>query len=78
VSPAIALRHSARPQNAPLVTLARGFPSAVFDIQTTGAPPAGAEGYVPAHAGLHGSGDFSAARRGWRHPTARVVVRRIL
>lgn len=42
-----------------------------------GAPAAGAEGYVHVHAGMHGIGNFTAAQRDWRNPTARVVVRRI-
>lgn len=42
-----------------------------------GAPAAGAEGYVHVHAGIHGVGDLNEARRDWRNPTARVVVRRV-
>ncbi len=42
-----------------------------------GAPAAGAEGYVHVHNGVHGVGDLNVARRDWRNPTARVMVRRV-
>lgn len=42
-----------------------------------GQPTGGEEGYVHIHAGVHGIADFSAARRDWRNPVARIVIRRI-
>jgi len=37
----------------------------------------GEEGFVRIHEGIHGVGDFIAARRDWRNPVAHVTVRRI-
>ncbi|KAB8189688.1 hypothetical protein FKV24_009185 [Lysobacter maris] len=41
----------------------------------SGAPEAGAEGFVHTHNGIHGIGDFDAAERDWRNPVARVTIR---
>jgi hypothetical protein len=40
-----------------------------------GMPSGGEEGYVHVHAGIHGIADLDAARRDWRNPVARIVVR---
>ena len=40
-----------------------------------GGSPAGGEGYVFVHAGIHGIGDIDAAMRDWRNPVAKVSVR---
>jgi hypothetical protein len=42
-----------------------------------GAPDGGEEGFVRIHEGLHGVGDFDAARRDWRNPVAKVSIRRV-
>lgn len=42
-----------------------------------GAPAGGEEGFVHVHAGIHGIGDFDAAQRDWRNPTAYIVIRRV-
>ena len=41
-----------------------------------GAPAGGEEGFVHIHAGIHGIGDLTAARRDWRNPVALIEVRR--
>jgi hypothetical protein len=41
------------------------------------APDGGEEGFVRIHEGLHGVGDFDAARRDWRNPVAKVRIRRV-
>jgi len=40
-----------------------------------GGAPAGGEGFVHIHNGIHGIGDFNAAHRDWRNPVARVTIR---
>ena len=42
-----------------------------------GGAPAGGEGYVHIHAGIHGVGDLDAATRDWRNPVALITVRRL-
>lgn len=42
-----------------------------------GAPSAGGEGFVHVHAGIHGVGDFAAAKHDWRNPVAQIVIRRV-
>ena len=42
-----------------------------------GGAPAGGEGYVHVHAGIHGIGDLDESARDWRNPVARVTVRRV-
>ena len=42
-----------------------------------GAVSGGEEGYVHIHAGMHGIGDMDPARRDWRNPVARIVIRRV-
>ena len=42
-----------------------------------GGAPAGGEGYVHVHTGIHGIGDLDASARDWRNPVARVTVRRV-
>ena len=43
-----------------------------------GAAPAGGEGYVHVHAGIHGGiGDLDESARDWRNPVASVTVRRV-
>lgn len=39
-----------------------------------GAPAGGEEGFVHVHNGIHGVGDFDAARRDWRNPIAIVTI----
>lgn len=39
-----------------------------------GAPAGGEEGFVHVHNGIHGIGDFDAARRDWRNPIAIVTI----
>ncbi|MSP40554.1 MAG: hypothetical protein EXR70_18865 [Deltaproteobacteria bacterium] len=41
------------------------------------APVGGEEGFVHVHAGIHGVGNHDPARRDWRNPVARIVVRRL-
>jgi len=40
-----------------------------------GAAPAGGEGFVHIHNGIHGVGDLNAATRDWRNPVAQVTIR---
>jgi len=42
-----------------------------------GAPVGDEEGYVHVHAGIHGIGNFPAAKRDWRNPVALITVRRM-
>lgn len=42
-----------------------------------GAVSGGEEGFVHIHAGMHGVGDMDPARRDWRNPVARIVIRRV-
>ena len=42
-----------------------------------GGMPAGGEGYVHIHAGIHGIGDLDASKRDWRNPVAKITIRRI-
>jgi hypothetical protein len=42
-----------------------------------GMPSGGEEGFVHIHAGIHGIGNFMPARRDWRNPVARIVIRRV-
>ena len=42
-----------------------------------GGPPAGGEGYVHVHAGMHGIGDMNASMRDWRNPVAKISVRQV-
>jgi hypothetical protein len=42
-----------------------------------GAPSGGEEGFVHIHAGIHGIGNLMPARRDWRNPVARIVIRRV-
>ena len=37
--------------------------------------PAGAEGYVSVHSGIHGIGDILPENRDWRNPVAWITVR---
>jgi hypothetical protein len=39
--------------------------------------PAGGEGYVHIHAGLHGIGDVLASDHDWRNPVAKITVKRV-
>lgn len=39
--------------------------------------PAGAEGYVHIHAGIHGTGDLIPAMHDWRNPVAEITLRRL-
>lgn len=39
--------------------------------------PAGAEGFVHVHNGIHGIGDLNAANMDWRNPVASVAITRI-
>ena len=41
------------------------------------APVGGEEGFVHISAGMHGIGDFEAAKRDWRNPVARITIRRV-
>lgn len=36
-----------------------------------------AEGFVPIHRGIHGSGDLSAAKYDWGNPVATITVSRV-
>ena len=42
-----------------------------------GGAPAGGEGYVHIHAGIHGIGDLNPSVRDWRNPVARITIRRV-
>jgi hypothetical protein len=42
-----------------------------------GQPSGGEEGFVHIHSGIHGVGDFTAARRDWRNPVAMITIRRV-
>ncbi|MGH7333259.1 MAG: spondin domain-containing protein [Candidatus Rokuibacteriota bacterium] len=42
-----------------------------------GGKPAGGEGYVHIHAGIHGIGNLNASARDWRNPVAHISIRRI-
>lgn len=42
----------------------------------SGGKPAGGEGYVHIHAGIHGIGDLDSAQRDWRNPVAQITIRR--
>jgi hypothetical protein len=42
----------------------------------SGGKPAGGEGYVHIHAGIHGIGDLDPAQRDWRNPVAQITIRR--
>jgi len=42
-----------------------------------GAPTGGEEGFAHIHAGIHGIGNLMPARRDWRNPVARIIVRRM-
>ncbi|MGH9838576.1 MAG: spondin domain-containing protein [Blastocatellia bacterium] len=42
-----------------------------------GAPTGGEEGFAHIHAGIHGIGNLMPARRDWRNPVARIIVRRV-
>ena len=37
----------------------------------------GAEGFVYVHSGIHGVGDLVPARHDWRHPIAKITIRRL-
>jgi hypothetical protein len=39
--------------------------------------PAGAEGYVYVHAGIHGTGDLNPAQFDWRNPVAKITVTKV-
>jgi hypothetical protein len=39
--------------------------------------PEGAEGYVHVHPGMHGMGNFVSAIHDWRHPVAKLTLRRL-
>ena len=39
--------------------------------------PAGAEGFVHVHRGIHGTGDLEAADFDWRNPVVKVVITRV-
>jgi hypothetical protein len=61
--------------------LCRSIPGPFFD--ECGGPgggeavSGGEEGYVHVHGGMHGIGDMDPARRDWRNPVARIVIRRV-
>ena len=38
--------------------------------------PAGGEGYVHIHAGIHGIADLGAAEYDWRNPVARIIIQK--
>jgi hypothetical protein len=40
-------------------------------------PTGGEEGFVHIHAGIHGVGNFSPAKRDWRNPVAKISIRRV-
>ncbi|MGH9874417.1 MAG: spondin domain-containing protein [Pyrinomonadaceae bacterium] len=40
-------------------------------------PTGGEEGFAHIHAGIHGIGNLMPARRDWRNPVARIIVRRV-
>jgi hypothetical protein len=40
-------------------------------------PTGGEEGFVHIHAGIHGVGHFTPAKRDWRNPVARISIRRV-
>ncbi len=42
-----------------------------------GAPSGLEEGFVHIHAGIHSIGNLMPARRDWRNPVARIIIRRI-
>jgi hypothetical protein len=42
-----------------------------------GMPSGGEEGFVHIHAGIHGIGNLMPARRDWRNPVARIIIRRV-
>ncbi|MCI0391024.1 MAG: spondin domain-containing protein [Acidobacteria bacterium] len=42
-----------------------------------GMPAGDEEGFVHIHAGIHGIGNLMPARRDWRNPVAKIIIRRI-
>ncbi len=42
-----------------------------------GGTPAGGEGYVHIHAGIHGVGDLDPSVRDWRNPVASITIREV-
>ncbi len=42
-----------------------------------GASPAGGEGFVHIHNGVHGVGDLKPTRRDWNNPVARVMIKAV-
>lgn len=53
------------------------IPGPPFACTGEGYNPAGGEGYVYIHPGIHGQGDLSAASYDWRNPVAKIQIRRV-